>query len=227
MALLGIQPAQVGGEYDLAVGFDPGTGDTTMFGYVIETGTEWAEAPNIQDEQRIVQIASPNNSDRLTYYPKVTQDDWSGGEGQEFFTDPTKFYQSYKVDPTKPGHLVLQPGTATVSVTPRDPESRIPAVTDGYIVLAGFFDSPTSVNSFADNAGNLYYLNAAGVTPGVSFALTQPQGGGAWMATGPTSQCGIYSVPFPVAGAQPTIALWTSDVVMPTATQALAYMSAP
>src|SRR5665213_580233 len=226
MALIGIQPAQVGGEYDLAIGFDPGTGDTTMLGYVIETGTEWAEAPNIQDEQRIVQIASPNNSDRLTYYPKVTQDDWSGGEGQEYFTDPTKYYQSYKVDPTKPGHLVLTPGTTSPPAVSLS--TRGPAASDGFTVLIGALLS--SPNSLQDMLGNPFQLNSGG-TPAPLFMVLGPSG--VWVATAAGSDQGIYRItsalpygPAPPAS-QPTAVLWNTDVVEPLATQALAYMSAP
>src|SRR5665213_3084871 len=187
MALIGIQPAQVGGEYDLAIGFDPGTGDTTMLGYVIETGTEWAEAPNIQDEQRIVQIASPNNSDRLTYYPKVTQDDWSGGEGQEYFTDPTKYYQSYKVDPTKPGHLVLTPGTTSPPAVSLS--TRGPAASDGFTVLIGALLS--SPNSLQDMLGNPFQLDPAG-TPEPLFMVLGPSG--VWIATATGTRGGIYRI---------------------------------
>jgi hypothetical protein len=83
----GVLASQVGEEYDIAIGCDRGTGVTFMWGYLLHPGTEWSEAPDISDEQRIVQIASPNNTDRFTFYPKVTQDDWTGGEGQE--TSPT------------------------------------------------------------------------------------------------------------------------------------------
>lgn len=219
----GVLASQVGAEYDLAMGFDPGTGVTNMVGYCIVEQTEWSEAPNLEDEQRLVTIASPNTSDRYTFYPKITQDDWSGGEGQEFLSDPSKYYQSFKVDPTKPGHLsvVLDAVTIAVSVTGA---SRAPVVTDGNSLVAGALLA--SPNALLDHLGNRYYLNAAG-TPEPLFGVLDPQLG-AFFATAAGANGGIIRLPnVPSGGSQPTPTLWNADIVEPTCTQALAYLSAP
>lgn len=222
----GVLPTQVGGEYDLAIGANMGDGTINMVGYLIEAQTEWNEAPNIQDEQRLVTIASPNTSDRYTSYPKVTQDDWSGGEGQEYFTstsDPTKYYQSFNVDPTKPGYLAVTFDAVTTTVTPIG-ASRAPVVCDGSVLVAGLVTG--SPYALVDPQGNLYYLNMAG-TPEPLFGQLDPIGG-AFFATRSGANGGIYRLDnVPKGGVQPTSVLWNADIVEPTATQALAYMSSP
>jgi hypothetical protein len=105
VTLTGVKQESVGPVYDLAMGLNPMAGSSQMFGYMLAPGTEWQEATNLQDEQRLVQIASPSSSDRWGYYPAISQGEWSGGERQLIFVDPTRYYQSSKLETSTPGHL--------------------------------------------------------------------------------------------------------------------------
>lgn len=102
----GVSPSQVGDTYDIAIGYpDPVSNAVVMVGYVLTNQGQWQESTNLQDEQHLVQIASPSSSDRFARYPKVSQGDWSGGERQLIFIDPTKYYASTQLDCSRPGHL--------------------------------------------------------------------------------------------------------------------------
>ena len=102
----GVSPGMVGDTYDIAIGYpDPVSNAVVMVGYVLTNQGQWQESTNLQDEQHLVQIASPSSSDRFARYPKVSQGDWSGGERQLIFIDPTKYYSSTQLDCSRPGHL--------------------------------------------------------------------------------------------------------------------------
>lgn len=102
----GVSPSMVGDTYDIAIGYpDPVNNAVNMVGYVLTNAGQWQESTNLQDEQHLVQIASPSSSDRFSRYPKVSQGDWSGGERQLIFIDATKYYSSTQLDCSRPGHL--------------------------------------------------------------------------------------------------------------------------
>lgn len=108
LALGGVGPQQIGdGMYDIAVGFDPGNGVVTMIGYVIPKPGSWKVSTQLSQDQEIRVIASPNTVDSrdLTPWPRVTQGNWSGGEEQYTFIDPTAYWTSSKLETATPGHL--------------------------------------------------------------------------------------------------------------------------
>ena len=103
---LSIKPEQIGDVYDLGLGSrDPRTGLTRMVGYVLATSGTLTEGTNLQDEEHLVQIASPSSSDRYGRFPRVSQGDWSGGERQLIFENANAYYQSTQLNTTIPGHL--------------------------------------------------------------------------------------------------------------------------
>src|SRR5215472_9296703 len=80
-AFTGVRPDAVGPTYDIALGYrDPATGVVNMVGYVIPPSGTFEEGTDIQDEEHLVQISSPLNTDRYGRFPRVSQGDWSGGE---------------------------------------------------------------------------------------------------------------------------------------------------
>jgi hypothetical protein len=96
----------IGQTYDAAIGYeDPASGNVTMYGYVLAPGSQFEEATNLQDEEHLVQVASPLSTDRYGRFPKVSQGDWSGGERQEIYVTGTQYYSSSQIDTSKPGHL--------------------------------------------------------------------------------------------------------------------------
>lgn len=105
--LTGIVNTSVGTQYDYACGWDNGSGIINMVGYVLQEHQDFTETTDIQDNDRLIQIASPNSTDRFTFYPKVTQSDWSGGERQVIFVNANRFYTSQKLETSIPGHLFI------------------------------------------------------------------------------------------------------------------------
>lgn len=101
----GILLTQIGQTYDLALCPNPLTGSVAMVGYMLAPGSEFVEATDLQDDQHLVQVASPSSSDRFSRYPKISQGEWTGGERQLIFVDPTRYYQSSKLETAIPGHL--------------------------------------------------------------------------------------------------------------------------
>lgn len=86
---------------------DPATGIVNMVGYIITNAGQWQESTNLQDEEHLVQIASPSSSDRFGRYPQVSQGDWSGGERQEVFVTANQYYSSSQLNTSVPGHLTI------------------------------------------------------------------------------------------------------------------------
>ena len=108
MNLTGVLPQQIGDTYDMALGYpDPATGIVDMVGYVLSNQGQFQESTNLQDEQHLVQIASPSSSDRFGRYPQVSQGDWSGGERQLIFVNANQYYTSTQCETSKPGHLTI------------------------------------------------------------------------------------------------------------------------
>src|ERR1019366_4230138 len=119
----------VGDLYDLAIGFADPTNDgaVVMIGYCIATNGSFVVGTDIQDEQHLVQIASPSNVDRYQRYPKVSQGDWSGGERQLIFVNANQYYKSQCLDTSKPGHLSIV-GSYTDVLLPNRPTYTNPRV---------------------------------------------------------------------------------------------------
>jgi hypothetical protein len=108
MTITGVRPDQIGDTYDVALGYpDPVTGDVRMVGYSLANGGTWQESTNLQDEEHLVQIASPSSSDRFGRYPQVSQGDWSGGERQLIFVTGNEYYMSTQLNTSIPGHLTI------------------------------------------------------------------------------------------------------------------------
>lgn len=96
----------IGNTYDLGLAYvDPASGNALMYGYVLVPGSTFSQTTNLQDEDHLVQVASPLSSDRYGRFPKVSQSDWSGGERQLLFVTPNQYYASQQCDASKPGHL--------------------------------------------------------------------------------------------------------------------------
>ena len=167
----GVDPSSIGTSYDVAIGIPVGN-TANMVGYTLQPGTRWSEGTDLQDEQHLVQIASPNATDRFTRYPKVTQGDWSGGERQVFFQDPTKFFSTDgNLNTVIPGNLSLFNPQASLTLIPASStvltQNHIPAGTDGQNVFVGiprtlaqnnlfvFSDILGTVSSFNVGAGAL------------------------------------------------------------------------
>lgn len=117
--LKGVLAGQIGPMYDMAVGYDDGT-QILMRGYTIARDGQMRVRTVLQQEgSQIRNIASPNQVDShdLTPWPKVSQGDWTGGERQVFFVDPTRYYSTDgNVDVSQPGQLQLLSPAVTLSV---------------------------------------------------------------------------------------------------------------
>jgi hypothetical protein len=140
-------PARIenmGDLYDLGIGFPDPTNDfaITMIGYCVATSGQFQVSTDIQDEQHLVQIASPSNVDRYQRYPQVSQGDWSGGERQLIFENANQYYMSTQLDTSKPGHLrilgaytqVTIPLHPTGTTTLRNPRMIAADALNAYIV---------------------------------------------------------------------------------------------
>lgn len=112
--------SSVGDDYVVAIGYeDPGSGLTRMVGYCLTPTGQWVESTNMQDEQHLVQIASPASSDKFTRFPKVSQGDWSGGERQLIYVNQNQYYSSTMLNTANPGHLFIV-GAYTQVTLPHD-----------------------------------------------------------------------------------------------------------
>jgi hypothetical protein len=185
-------PAVVGQRiYDVAIGYqDPVSGEVLMVGYVLTPDSTYQESTDLQDEQHLVQIASPLSTDRYGRYPKVSQGDWSGGERQLYYETATQFYQSTQCDVSRPGHLRCWGAYSQIT---------LPA----NAVISG--------RSIAADAQAAYLFSSADVMVydiAAAAAYTQAFSGGSnpldivegsnlpYLATGSGSGPGIYSVSY-------------------------------
>lgn len=142
--LSGVTSDTIGVSYDVALGYDTGS-TIKMVGYVLQPGTKWTEATDIQDEQHLVQISS-NATDRFTRYPKISQGDWSGGERQAFFDDPKKYFSTDgSINATVPGQLQLLANRTTVTFTDSGGGGRThaPIASEGSFVYVGHQNDAT------------------------------------------------------------------------------------
>jgi hypothetical protein len=157
----GVSLSDIGEKYDTALGFDPGTGVATMFGYMIADGQEWREQTQLQEVQKLIQAASTAVTDRdLTFWPKVSQSDWSQGFRQLVYENPARFYQSNGLDVTKPGYLTLYNSGPTTPYTMTGTYNTLPLVSDGFNWFLGI--SQGGHNLLIGNAGGTTAYTVAG-----------------------------------------------------------------
>ena len=152
-------PSQIGDIYDIAIGYSTDGETGEMVGYVSAPGSTFEQDSDITDSDRIVQISSPNTTDRYTTYPKVSQGDWSGGERQVTFETAAQFWTSNGLDVSQPGHLTMLPpgndpfsGTLVVDASTYE---SYPLVTDGTNFYLGHYVA---------GSHNLYLNATAGTT---------------------------------------------------------------
>lgn len=143
---------QIGNTYDTAIGFyNPATQTVRMVGYCITASGQWTENTDMQDEDHLVQIASPSSSDKFTRFPKVSQGDWSGGERQLIYITANQYWQSTQLNTTVPGHLTCNGnyGTATIA-------NGITPILSGFQPPRVVASSLNRVYFLGDNAGTYY-----------------------------------------------------------------------
>lgn len=138
----GVGKDTVGPKYNFAMGIDDGSGTANMVGYVITKDTEWVQTTRLQDEGTFSAVASPNQIDRnLTYWPKVSQGDWSKGEEQLTYIDAQRYRSSAGVDVSKPGELVLYPSPRVTTFATTGSLNYGPLATEGERWFAGVYDT--------------------------------------------------------------------------------------
>ena len=217
-----IQKESIGPTYSVGIGYDPGDGIVTMYGYNLAPGSDFTEATNLQDESHIVQISSPNSTDRYTRYPKASQGDWEGGGGQLIFETGNQFYESDGWETAVAGLLLPANSAGTVSTatgTPGTPPSW-PAATDGSVWIVGHYDSVGTKNaiigSTAHPLGQLVSIGNSS-NPEIYSLLRTPLG----IFAG--TSAGIYLVNTTTPNSS---VLWTSDVIENQNYASMAYFSA-
>ena len=217
-----IKKENVGPTYSVGIGYDTGDGSVSMIGYNLVPGSDFTESTNLQDESHIVQISSPNSTDRYTRYPKASQGDWTGGGGQLIFTTANQFYQSDGWETAVEGFLLPAPSAATISTataTPGTPPSW-PAATDGSIWIIGHYDSVGTKNAIIGSAahplGQIVSIGNAN-NPEIYNLLRTPLG----IFAG--TSAGIYLVNVTTPNSS---TLWTTDVIQNQNYASMAYFSA-
>ena len=206
----------------MGIGYDAGDGTVAMYGYNLTPGADFTESTDLQDESHIVQISSPNSTDRYTRYPKASQGDWEGGGGQLIFTNANQFYNSDGWETAVSGLLLPAASANTISTATGTPSTTPswPAATDGSVWVIGHYDSGGSKNAFLGNTGTP--LGSAvsignGNNPEIYNLLRTPFG----IFAG--TSAGIYLVN---TGTPNSSTLWTSDVIQNQNYASMAYFSA-
>lgn len=213
----------VGPVYDAALGFqDPNNnGIVTMVGYVLTKNGQFQVSTDLQDEQHLVQIASPNQSDRYSRYPRVSFGDWTHGNGQLIAVDAQKYYIMQGCDPRTPGQLTLwtQP-VGPFSSTDHSSFKKFPAASDGKSIAYALLNTNNlTITTMMQTTPN-YSYNIASLSEITDiYALPKSVAGGQFLCAVPSQ--GIYMVTG--GGPSPTTTLITSDNVPPTAMQTMAY----
>lgn len=113
-------PAQVGNKYNLGVA-DPAatvvnpdgtTGTGAYYGYVFRNDPQQGgmqEASDVATKNALINYGSPNLVDRdLTFYPRVSQGDFSGGGFQLILNDFTRYFDS-DLEIRTAGYVILRP----------------------------------------------------------------------------------------------------------------------
>jgi hypothetical protein len=169
----GIQPTMVGQVFDIGIGYqNPFNGLTKMVGYVIAPSGNLTEGTDMQDEEHLVQVASPSSSDRYGRYPKVSQGDWSGGERQLIFETANAYYQSTQLETGVPGHLTCYGQYLSVNIP-----NGVTVQTNPYPCARTIGAGPNRVYFMGVNSGT-YYVTAFSLLTGAvhSVALTGGEG---------------------------------------------------
>lgn len=148
----GVQPNQIGGTFDIALGYlDPGTSLVKMVGYVVSPSGNSQEGTDVTDDSHLVQIGSPNSSDRFARFPQVSQGDWSKGERQRLYVEPAMYYLTDgNVDVSTPGNLTLFPGIRTDTLALTGQYNRLPLQTDA---ATWFLGAKTAGGNMATGIG--------------------------------------------------------------------------
>lgn len=177
--MAGVQLSEIGRKYHVGIGYVPPDGVTsvTMLGYQLADGAVWEETTDVTDDQHLVDIGSPNSTDRFGRYPVISQGDWSGGEQQKYFTDPTKFYSSDgNLDTTRPGLLqiagIMQTVALPAGFTTASPEAETWGRNNTDVLGSGASFNVARVTS-GTATGVLVSASAANVP----IAMVEAQGG--------------------------------------------------
>ena len=191
----GVAQSEVGGRFDLAVGYSVDGVNAVMTGYLVAAGSQWQEGTDITDEEHLVQIGSPSSSDRFGRFPVISQGDWTGGERQKYFVDPTKFYSTDgNLDTTKPGLLQIAGQIQTVALpagfTTASPEAETWGRTNTDVLGSG-----ASFNVARVTNGTATGVLVTGSAANVPIAMVEAQGGPFYLISD-----GIYTTGGKLAG---------------------------
>lgn len=98
-------PDEVGPRYDVGV-VSPTYGSSGLF---VKQGT-FVKQLQTQLRDQVIASASLSIIDRdLAFWKRQTQADWSQGEGQEYFSNPSRYSKAVSLDVHKPGRLRMVP----------------------------------------------------------------------------------------------------------------------
>ena len=226
MTAIGDNPPRIedcGPVYDYMLGFqDPNNdGLVTMVGYVQTKGAQFQISTDLQDEQHLVQIASPNQSDRYSRYPRISFGDWTHGNGQLIATDTQKYYIMQGLDPRTPGQLTLwNYPVGPFSFSDGSHYKKFPAASDGKSIAYALLGANNlTITTLMQPTPNYSYDIASLQEVTDIYALPLSVAGGQFLVAIPSQ--GIYMVTG--GAASPTTVLITTDNVPPTAMQTMAY----
>jgi hypothetical protein len=216
-----IEKESVGPTYSVGIGYDAGDGTVAMYGYNLTPGEDFTESTNLQDEEHIVTIDSPNSTDRFTRYPKVSQGDWEGGGGQLIFETANQFYQSDGWETAVAGLLLPAASANTVTTAIGTPSATPswPVATDGSKWVMGHYDSVNTKNAYIGSTATPLgaAVSIGSGNPEIYNLLRTPLG----IFAG--TSAGIYLVNTTTPGSS---VLWTTDVVQNNNYASMAYFSA-
>lgn len=158
-------PKQVGNLYNIGIA-DPsaalaGGGTGAFYGYIFrnegQQSAGMVEKTDVAAKSALQNYGSPNLTDRdLSYYPRVTDGDFSGGGYQEVFIDPTKYFDS-DLDPRIPGFLQLRAQWTRLNKAALTLGSNFQIVS-----LADGAGNPEFYVSFGESNGNVYTVHNGG-----------------------------------------------------------------
>lgn len=155
------QANQVGDLYHLGL-----SDGTVAYGYVLQNhggGDDRSalnESTNITDRDKLIQISSPSLIDQhLVIYPRVSQGDYTGGQGQVVFLDATRYFDS-DLDTHTPGYLQLRPSWTRTTKSLSSP--------GGYTQVIPWNSDVWF--SFSEPSGNVYSL-AGGTSTSPGFQV--------------------------------------------------------
>ncbi len=175
LTFTGCPATAVGDTVDLALGYIvPGTNTANMVGYTITPSGQWSEATNLQDEQHLVQIASPFSSDRYGRFPKVSQGDWSGGERQLIFVTGNEYYSSSYLDTSKAGHLLCQGTYTTITASPPTSPLALPEFLGGKTTAVDAVDALAGLNYLGYSGGSVLTASRYSLPLGTTQSASLP-----------------------------------------------------